>query len=346
MSLSNLSEMDPKAVRLFFLKSSKKGFPLTDDEFLYHLNEFSLETMLVLLKNGFPTIIDGDLFFLKSLHQLGPDLPDPSLLHWLDFTLDLSNRLRVNLNHINTSTRETILHEAVRDNNLALTQKILTHRVDPNIESDDGKTPIALALELYTDTRDKNYLFIIRHLHRYGAELNYSRVPPEVQKELNAGEKLPPYYYPSTTEYLALDRIEDMVLTLLKNPELISQMNPSDVNIKELTEGIKNERARVYKSVTWPLFVNSSIEPTYFPEEDDRITASSPTTYQEVYEKAAAGLPDLKEIHVPNYSKQESFPPLYDASIPQIDLELAVTTRPLPGRPIAASSNPKLPNFL
>lgn len=341
----NLPEMDPKAVRLFFYHNQKYMIPTQEIDWLNYLNEFPLETIMVLLKNGFPTIIQGDLFFLKSLHQLGPDLTDPSFLHWLDFILDLSNRYHVNLNHINHSTRETILHEAIRDNNLALVQKILIHKADPNAENDDGLSPIDLAIRLYNESKSRNYLFIIRHLHRYGAKTDYQKASREIQRELDSGSRIPPIYYPSTANYLSLDRLEDISLILIENPKLISEIRSPGINMKELERSIQHERSKV-KLYTWPLYIDDTLMPICAPDIDDRPTAASPPNHREVYRKVLAGLSNQKDISQRKRAlAQKSFPEGYDASIPQIGLEISATTRPLPGRPIMPSRNPRLPSF-
>lgn len=335
--LSGLSKMDPKEVRLFFQQHPEFDFKSMNLEFLSELNEFPLETLLVLLKSGFPPIIDGDLFFLKSLNEF--DTP-------LDFILDLCNRLHVNLNHINRSTGETILQEAIRNNNLSLVQKILSHRVDPNF----GEiAPINLAWSLYQETQSSNYLLIIRHLYRYGAEVIYADVPEKFQKELDAGSKIPPIYYTSGS-YLNLDQVEDLSLVLLQNPALISDLQMPGVNLQALENSLKYQRARVEKSsdgklCTWPLYINDTLDMDLVcpPEKDDRPSAASPPDFREVYRRALEPLPEKKTEAYVLPTVQVSFPQRYDASIPQIELELMEPIRPLPGLPIMPSAQPKPP---
>ena len=211
--------MDPKQFRLDCYNLFSKGIsPATI--FPKSLAGLPKETLLVLLKYGYPEIVNGDLFFVPLLGREDVD--------WL---LDLCVARQINLNWINQSTAMTVLEMAVSDGNLPLVLTFLRYRVDPNVGDPMG---IALNLFNYADAYGNYpvYLEILKQLRRYGARLGAAELgtarldqkqikDKKILRALQSGTYLKPEYAPDKSGYLLNDNVEDIAVITLPRKKSI-----------------------------------------------------------------------------------------------------------------------------
>lgn len=311
-----LPEINPKIVRILLYELYTHGISadklyaqrslLSLPNFLFTLDTFPSETLLVIMKYGFPAFPDENIFFYWSLKKYGK---------WLDFALDISNHLNINLNSLNDESGFTILHEAVSYGYLPLINQILRYRVDPNVTSTKGITPLMLAASLlsYPDASVNYpvYLEIIKQLIRYGAMpektfndlVQISPYREKIHSAILAGKDLFPEYAVSNELLMSRDLIEDLVLAAQMNPNLLYdakfQSSIPGTNMTILKESLERERKEVAiasgQILSWPYFINSSSPPgQYCPiSVDDRITAESPPDPSKAYEMALRKLKDV-----------------------------------------------------
>lgn len=366
-----ISEMNPKTVRLIAYQLHTAGIDMgtlyksrTSEErpdFLYALDAFPLESLLVLLKYNFPSVIAGDLFFRPSLES-------PSNLDWLNFLLNLSLYSGVNINILNQSTGETLLHEQVRKGSLPVVQTLLAYRANPNIASRKGETPFRAALEAlnFADavTTYPQSLNLIRQLSRYGARpkeedrriMKQSIYSPKIDQAMIAGATMEPHYADPSRPYFSLDTIEDLSLISEVNPEVIwdanfkelaPQVNP--VLLEESIERVRDQTVETNKGVMgWPYYIDASQKIVCPTEYDDRPTAESPPGPTEVYRLALRNLPDGKpatprSLVVPMGPPPEST--WFHAAYYVPEISSVGPTVPLSSNPILPSGAPPLPSI-
>jgi hypothetical protein len=282
-----LPTMNPKTVRIICYQLYINGITLDQVKIpLPELNEFPLETIMVILKYKFPPFPNGDIFFLSFLDK-----------DYLNFILDVCIHLEINLNHINKSTDSTCLHTAIRSGSLPVVQKLLSHRVNPNTKSTTGISPLFSAIESLelSDTSYEISLEIIRQLRRYGAKIDNiikeqiksSSYKNQVNKALSSGSRLRPEYSLLQTLYFSLDDIEDMAL--------LAELDPSIIEDPSLKLAIEKERSKTIfvgnNMLTWPYYIDDSDLSCYL-ETDRRVIADSPPNSDEVYRLALENLPD------------------------------------------------------
>jgi len=354
---ANLAEIDPKIVRMIAYQLYINGINLGDlykkrstpapPKFLSSLNTFPSETLLVILKYGFPTVISGNLFLRWSLSAGNNG-------EWLDFALDLALQMDIELNLVNEETGRTILHEAVENAYLPLIAQLLSHRLDPNIRSNEGKTALDIALSLF-DFPDvfmnyQNYLEIVKQLVRYKAEpsQDLEREGPyqtEIERAIRAAEKIPADYCKGVELLNFLDQVEDYALIVETDPMILTspgyQKRIRGTNMAALLESIEAKRKSVQKGLTWPHYIDTSIRrkricplPT-----DKRIKAASPPSPQEVYELAMRNMRDVKpsrkEIYIDKtpagYESDEPWESFVPAPTPELEKP---PTMPIPEGPM------------
>jgi hypothetical protein len=257
-----ISEMDPKVVRIICAQLWLNGISMdqvyaarsnSKPLFLSYLDTFPLESMATLLKYKFPSIIEGDLFLINSLEREG---------EWLDYILDVCIFLQIDLNHINQSTGETCLHQAIRNGSLSLVQKLLRHGVDPNRKSYTGESPLLLSIRSFDFVDIPICLNIIRSLRRYGANIDdesryaiqLSAYNSKINRELINASRVKPDYAFQNKSYFSLDRIEDLILLAELDPNIQAQI-PNPV----IKKAIQLEKDRTVMSnvglLTWPYFI-------------------------------------------------------------------------------------------
>lgn len=367
-----LPRINPKVLRLIGYQLYIKGIDFeqlyklrdTDEKpkFLFNLETFPLESMIVLLKYQFPQIIDGDLFFLTSLDQVGLGSP-LSNLDWLDFYLDLCQHVGVNINHINRSTGGTLLHHFTESGWLPGVELLLCHRAVPTLLDKKGRTPLRVAIESIEPTRYRDYLQIIRQLSRYQARpreedrklIDSSPYRIKINQEIRIGASLSPDYCKSYRNYFILDQVEDLGLIVKLDPKIIQdkkfrQLIP-ETNFEALSksiEQIRDETIQVDKViVSWPYYINTSKE-IFCQIEEEEATASSPPSARKVYELALQGLPDNNGRE----NKPMTPPPVSPLPNPEnwfyetyyVPTDSS-STFPLPTPTIIPTANPPLPSL-
>ena len=238
--------MDPKEARVLLYSGEHK----VTDYILANLHEFPQETLMVWLKYGLEQIRNGDVFFLQSLDKpIGP---------WLDFTLSLCK----NINHVNISTGETILHTAVRWNNLPLVMKILSHRADVDVINTKGKRPIDLTTE--DDVKFQ--------LERYSKDGNgYAK-----------------FYFTYGSGYFELDEIEEVAIRLVTWPSYLDEANASD----EIRRAVS-----IYNKLQgWPMYIDATIIPRMGSQLPEQVEAAAPPDFRTVNIMALKELKDTNEV--------------------------------------------------
>ena len=370
----NLPQIDPKVVRIICYRLFSQGIGLDQiyaqrtkerPNFLRHLNDFCLETLSVLLKYRFPPYIDGDLFFLPSLTLESVVNPaQPSNLNWLDYLLDLCIHQNINLNHINTSTGQTCLHDAVEYGSLSLVQNLLCHRVDPNTKSIDGTSPLSIAINALEDVTALAtypvYLNIIRQLCRYRAKLDQiinsqilrSTFNAKVNKTIFVGSKMEPNYCDHSKGYFSLDLIEDLTLLAELDPSIMDDPNfQKQINSNGFRIAIQKERSKTIETnagiMTWPYFINDTSliqKQICYLSLDRRPTVAPLPSSELVYQWALSNVPDigdtLSQINIPLDTITSS---LYN--LPPTEYTYINATVPLPSGPLVPTDDPGLPEL-
>jgi hypothetical protein len=307
-----ISEMDPKVVRIICGQLWLNGIPMdqvyaarsnSKPLFLSYLDTFPLESMATLLKYKFPSIIEGDLFLINSLEREG---------EWLDYTLDVCIFLQIDLNHVNQSTGETCLHQAIRNGSLSLVQQLLRHRVDPNRKSYTGESPLLLSIRSFdfvdTVITLPVHLNIIRSLRRYGANIDdasrdaiqQSTYNSKINQELINASRVKPDYAFQNKSYFSLDRIEDLILLAELDSNIQAQI-PNPV----IKEAIQLEKDRTVMSnvglLTWPYFITDTSaeqDQQCYLSMDLRATVAPLPEPELVYEWSLANVPDIADIPI------------------------------------------------
>lgn len=311
-----ISDIDPKVVRIICAQLWLNGINLNEvyaartrnasekPLFLSFLDKFPLETITILLKYGFPSIINGDLFFLSSLDRNSGD--------WLNYLLDVCIFERIDLNHINQSTGETCLHQAIRQGSLSLVQNLLRHRVDPNRKSDSGESPLLVAVRSFQFV-DTFYTYpinlnIIRWLRRYGAsideqvqnEVQSSNYNSKINQELVNASRINPEYDVQNKYYFSLDRIEDFILLAEIDPYVEQQIsNPI------LREAIQMQKDRTISSnlglISWPYFINDAAigqKQQCYLSLDLRATVAPLPDSELLYDLVLRDIPDISDTPI------------------------------------------------
>lgn len=338
-----VSKIDPKVVRIICSQLWLNGISMNQvyaarsngkPLFLSHLDAFPLESMTTLLKYKFPSIIEGDLFLINSLERDG---------EWLDYILDVCVLLQIDLNHVNQSTGETCLHQAIRNGSLSLVQKLLRHHVDPNRKSRTGESPLLLTIRSldFVDTvmTLPVYLNIIRLLRRYGADIDdvtrdaiqQSIYNLKINKELINASRVKPDYASQNKVYFSLDRIEDLILLAELDPNIQAQI-PNPI----IKEAIQLEKDRAIMTnlglLTWPHYIaDTSTEQKHqcHLSTNLRATAASPPSPELVYEQS----PDIADIPI-NSPLNTNTPTDFRPSGPVLTLRSV---------PLLPTDNPPLP---
>lgn len=364
-----LPKMDPKVVRLIGYQLWTQGISMEQlyrnlketPQFLFELDQFPEETLFVLLKYGFPLVIDGQYFFNKSL---GKD-PGVAKQPWLTSLLDVCSHLGLDLNLIQANGK-TLLHEAAERGDLNFVQKLLSHKINPNPMDSNGLTPIGTVAQAlnFVDTSSNSpvYLSIIRQLVRYGGRANQSdrelieKSPfkRQIERNIQAGLQMKPQYSSGRKEYFSLDQIEDFSLIAEVNPALVNdrifQEQIGNTNLplfKEAIETVHDEVLPVVsqdqiKLVGWPYYIDDTRKECS-PEFDDRPTAESPPPPEEVYNLALRDLPDnsAPPIEVPSII----YRPMVENYFEEPYYVPATPISPLPTPPIEPTDQPPLPSF-
>src|SRR5665648_189960 len=299
--LEAIPEMDPKTLRMTLQALHSKGIQpfqsLTEaPDFLYRLEAVPSESMLVLLKNDFPTEFNGRSFLSHSLDRaVGPDL------RWFAYLLDLSDDLEIDLNR-------GLLHDAIASGSLPQVELLLSHQVDPNRKNREGRTPLSLAIDLFnrpgTSGNYQVYLETVKSLVTYGATVTQDirdTIPSSWSRKLDraieAGRRSSPDWVPSRDTYFDLDNVEEKSLVALTHPERIRNVLLADaVDDERATIVIASQRGENVL-LTWPFYIDGSRKKNC--EEDLDVidpvpTASSPPTIEQVYEHALRGIPEYK----------------------------------------------------
>lgn len=359
--------MDPKVVRLIGYQLWMDGISMEQlyrnlketPQFLFDLDQFPEETLFVLMKYGFPLIIDGEYFFNKSLGKDGP---------WLTSLLDVCSHLGLDLNLIQKNGK-TLLHEAAERGDLNLVQKLLNHKVNPNSMDSEGKTPIGSVAQslnfVDASSRSPLYLSIIRQLVRYGGRVNQTDrelieknpFKRQIEQNIQSGMTMKPYYSSGRKEYFSLDQIEDFSLIAEVNPALLNdrifQEKIGNTNLPLLKEAVETVQDQVLpvvsqnqvKLVGWPYYIDDTRKECSV-EFDDRPTAESPPPPEEVYNLALRGLPDnsAPPIEVPSLI----YTPIVDTYFEEpyyVPQTPSVPVSPLPTSPVGPTDQPPLPSL-
>ena len=364
----NLPDMDSKVVRMICYQLYDNNISIdklyndreyvTLPDFLWNLDTFSSEKLLILMKYGFPTFPDSNIFFWRSMSKDG---------EWLSFALDISFHLNINLNHINEDGR-TILHKAISNGDTPAVMKILYHRANPNLRSTQDISPLTLAISLlnYPDAvyNYSIYLEMIKQLSRYGAEydsftddlLNGTQFKDKILRAIQAGRSIPVEYFVENPQLMDTEIVEDMAVISQADPDILTnesfQHAVEGTNLVALRDAIKYERDQSIMTrqgvMTWPHYINSS--KTYSSEcplaLPERIVAESPpdseTLNKIIYDS-------FRDYH-PQFDRFRVSPAKIDKRSLAIDLsdryEQISPVLPLAMNPISPTSSPRLPRNL
>jgi hypothetical protein len=328
-----LPKINPKVLRMILYQLYLRKITLNDllelrqigspPSFLYQLDDFPLESILVLLKYNFPHMINGHLFFAYSLDRVNvistPNVPEPSNLDWFDFSLSLCELLNIDINVLN-SKGKTTLSEAIQRGDLYTIQLLLKHRANPSIENSDDSTPLSLAIKEIVDGSliSQRYLYIVRELVRYGARSNRSITKmidqsdheQKITQFILSGDQLQPNYFSLNKPYFNLDISEDLALIAMNNPNIINdkyyQEELGKVNLNLFEKAVHTNRAQTKLTdnyiLTWPYYIDETVIPTYAVSVDQRPTVDSPPNPTQVYKNALTS--------IPNRDFQKTPPPL------------------------------------
>lgn len=364
-----LPTMNPKSVRIICYQLYLSGIGMDkvylqynrSPKFLKKLDKFPLETMMVLLKYLFPANPKGDLFFLHSLTkniEAGETPgPYPSNLDWLDFTLDVCLHQEINLNHLNQSTGSTCLHSAIRMSSLPVVQLLLSHRVNPNIKSNQGTSPLFSAIESLElpEIDVKISVEIIRQLRRYGAnidnmiteQIKMSSYRDQVNRALSIGELMKPEFAALNNFYFSLDPTEDLILIAVLDPSVIEDANfpPTPPSFRNAIK-IERDKTIFVNNIMWgwPYYINDtslSNDQQCYLEIDKRVTSSSPPDSIQVYRQALDNIPDYQPRVIIDLTTETPS----DNTVPPTEFSELIPTFPLSSGPLLPTGNPQLPSL-
>lgn len=349
-----LPQIDPKLVRLIGYQLYTHQVDLGQlyklrpnpekPKFLFNLADFPFESMIVLLKYGFPKVIDGDLLLTTSLDRVTAG-------RWFEFYL----KLGFNLNLIQRSSGDALLHHFARAGRVPQVELLLCHGALPSLLNQKGETPLRLAI----DHRPSDYLQVIRQLARYGArprEEDRKVIDHKITQAIQIGAAMTPHYCSDDQMYFSLDQVEDLSLIAEVNPELLQdqkfqQLIPG-TNFELLAAGIRAVRDRTIQIqkviVGWPYYIDSSQQILCPGLEENEVTAASPPNVRKVYELA---LRDLRDNHGEE-PKPIVSPPVLEIPRPeQWSAEpyyvppVSTSTFPVPGTAITPTGAPPLPSL-
>jgi len=303
---NNISNMDPKTLRMIAYQLFLSGITMETlynnrtnkaiPDFLYKLEDFPSESLLVILKYKFPPFSDGNIFLKGSLDTPGK---------WLDFALDICRHLNIDINERNSEYGRTLLHDAVSYKSHSTILTLLCHGANPNVVDIDGYTPLNYALGYLNDTEIIPTIGvsfnIIKQLRRYGAKIdpaskNYiqqSNYRSELENLLYSGEKLQAYYCDLHEHVFSLDSLEDINLIMqvdsnIRDSNEIQNEFPN-INLNMLNNSLENQNKETIKNkdnkvLSWPYYINDTeTQTTICSIIDDTITTESPPGSDEVY---------------------------------------------------------------
>jgi hypothetical protein len=280
----------PKVVRalLFLLRGIDVSIPTLLNHinnippFIYELQNFPAETLIILFNNKFPPIFNGKLFLYWSFQYF----MRPEKLNVLCFVLDLCRLYSVDLDYDNKD--KTLLQMAVEKYYLPAITILLSHGVNPNAVSISKLTPLQYLINNFNTLDLPNYFNMIQILISYGArvpdnikinervivnvnglstnlaeeKVNNSDLRNKLQQVLIAGKKMKPTYCDINRNYFALNEIEDEYVTLF----LTTTIHSKELKANR-TKAIINADGELMQ---WPYFINQTVIPKFIEEKDDR----------------------------------------------------------------------------
>lgn len=361
-----LPQMDPKSVRVICYELFSHGISMDQvyaqrsnsqpAPFLSSLDTFSLESMMTLLKYGFPAYPHGDIFFLSSLpkYYIILDSALPTRLDWLSFLLDVCTHLGIDLNVNNASTGETCLIWAIKYGSFSLVLDLLYHRVDPNRVSLEGQSPLSVALDLFNfpdiDTTYKTYLNIIRQLRVYGAVVDetikqalvQNSYRPQIEHALYLGSSLEPIYSSGRPVYFSCDQIEDLAVLAELDPTLVQ-------NEKVYQSAVDKQRDKTISTnlglMSWPYFISELIDSKCDLTVDYRPVAESPPNPDIVYRTALETLKDVADGQTPEIIDLPTETPAALQGVAPTEYGISVPVLPLASGPLVPTDQNFLPSL-
>ena len=290
-------------VSLQKLWDMKSNFDLPS--FYYSIDTCPVENLLVGLKYGLPLSPDGNLIIWWQM--------DRPLNHDL---LDALSQKGVDLNQICEAEGITCLQKAVMISNRSNVRMLLSHGVDTEQLSTDGKTAMTIAMEVNGQLSTGTSLHIIRDLRIYGASYSASTLTDSrVKKYIDTAVLFKPHYCDLLTDYFEMDTVEELTIQAIVDPNIV--MDPQFQSASHLNNPSTYYNAVVSKNkevvvtengvpMAWPYYFNMTrILSNPDVCEAKRISIADMPDSDRVYRLALANLQDM--VEEPSNQLEEPF---------------------------------------